>query len=89
LPDGFFPDQKLPFGYILKEPEMDNDVISYCHLDYFTTVGLIVCAFGTIVVICPLWYIVCTKKNLATLVLSFGSKVGELKDEFPLLPTYK
>jgi hypothetical protein len=72
LPDGFFSDQKYQFGSIFDDLGMENVVIYSGHLEYFTTIGHILWAFGNLVVI---WYIFptlvyCTKKNLATLLLS-------------------
>jgi hypothetical protein len=56
LPDGFSSDQKSQFGYILEDLEMENVVVPICsgHLEYFTTLGHILWAFGNLVVI---WYI--------------------------------
>jgi hypothetical protein len=41
LPDGFFPDQKFQFGYILEGLGMENVAIYSVHLEYFTTLGYI------------------------------------------------
>jgi hypothetical protein len=54
LPDGFFSDQKSQFGYILEDLGMENVVIYSGHLEYFTTIGHILWAFGNFLVI---WYI--------------------------------
>jgi hypothetical protein len=51
LPDGSFPDQKSKFGYILEGLGMESVVILSGHLEYFTTIGYILWAFGNFVVI--------------------------------------
>jgi hypothetical protein len=65
LPDGFFSDQNSQFGDILEDLGMENVVIFSGHLEYFTTIVYILCAFGNFVVILyifpPLWYIVQSK----------------------------
>jgi hypothetical protein len=54
LPDGFFSDQKSQLGYILEDIGMKIVVIYSGHLEYFTTIGLLLRTFGNFVVI---WYI--------------------------------
>jgi hypothetical protein len=54
LPDVFFSNQKSQFGYILEDLGMENVVIYSGHLEYCTTTGCILWAFGNFVVI---WYI--------------------------------
>jgi hypothetical protein len=58
----FFSDQKSRFGYMLEDPVMKNVVIYSDHLEYFTTIGYILWAFGNfinhLVYFSPLWYIV-------------------------------
>jgi tellurite resistance protein TehA-like permease len=52
LPDGLFLDQKSQFGYILEYLGMGNVIYTYSgHLEYFTTFGYILRAFGNYVVI--------------------------------------
>jgi hypothetical protein len=51
LPDGFFSDQKSQFGHILEDLGMENVVIYSGHLEYFTTIGYILRAFGKFLVI--------------------------------------
>jgi hypothetical protein len=69
LPDGFFSNRKSQFGQILEGPRLENVVIFYGHLEYFTdvlgyfrTIWYILCSFGTFFP--DLVY--CVKKNLAT-----------------------
>jgi hypothetical protein len=55
LPDGFFSDQKSRFGYILEDLAMENVDIYSGRLEYFLTIGYILWAFDSFVVI---WYII-------------------------------
>jgi hypothetical protein len=41
LPDDFFSGQNYQFGYILEDLEMENVVIFYVHLKYFTGIWYI------------------------------------------------
>jgi hypothetical protein len=70
LPDGFFSDQKSQFGHILEDLRMENVVVYSGNLEYFTTLGYILWAFGNFVVgIFSPTLVYCTKKNLATQIL--------------------
>jgi hypothetical protein len=51
LPDGFFSDQISKFGYILEYIGMENVAIFSGYLEYFTTTGYILWAFGNFVVV--------------------------------------
>jgi hypothetical protein len=70
-----FRTQNPNFGYILEDLGMKYVVIPMYlysgHLEYFTTIGYILCEFGNFVVIWKIFPIFgCTKKNLATLRLT-------------------
>jgi hypothetical protein len=70
LPDGKFSNQKSKFGKILEGLVMEDVVIFYGHLVYFTAIWYTLQTFGTFcgnLVYFPVLEI-CTKKNLATLV---------------------
>jgi hypothetical protein len=74
LPDGFFLDQKSKFGNILEDIVMDIVVIFSGHLEYFTTIGYMLWAFGNSSNFSP-GFVYCTKENLATLTEpKFGGK---------------
>jgi hypothetical protein len=55
LPDGIFAFQKSQFGYISEDLIMENVVIFYGHVEYFTAMGNILRQFGTFFVV--IWYI--------------------------------
>jgi hypothetical protein len=63
LPDGFFSDQK--FGHILEDLGIENVAKYSCRLEYFTTLGYILWAFGNFVVISIFFpaLVNCTKKK--------------------------
>jgi hypothetical protein len=69
LPDCFFSDQIYKFGHILEDIAMENVIKFSGHSEFFTTVGYILWAFGTFVLICYIFsaLVYCTEKNLATL----------------------
>jgi hypothetical protein len=46
LPDCFFSNKKSQFWYISDNRGMENGVLYSGHLEYFTTVGYILGAFG-------------------------------------------
>jgi hypothetical protein len=46
LPDGFFSEKIPVWVYTLEYLGMENVVIFFGHLDYFTTIGYILWAFG-------------------------------------------
>jgi hypothetical protein len=48
LPDGLFSNQKSHFGLILEGLRMENVVIFYDHLEYFTAIWYNVWPFGIV-----------------------------------------
>jgi hypothetical protein len=74
LPDGLFSNQKSIFGLTLVCLALEDVGIFYGHLVHFKAFCYILWTFGMgsslqFAIFFPFWYVFCTKKNLATLVV--------------------